>query len=148
MPKDTDRGQPDTLRVAAPDESDDRTPQREDFVRALTWLLKERGISQRELAARLGRASYTPFYRWFELKTEPQPAEVFAIERLLDVPPGTLSRHLGYLPPEARSSAPAGASFDEAVQSDPNLNELGRRTLRAVYAEMTRKQPASKRARR
>lgn len=127
--------------VANGNEAMDRTPQREDFVRALTWLLNERGISQRELAAQLGRASYTPFYRWFELKAEPQPAEVFAIEKVLDVPPGTLSRHLGYLPPEARSSAPAGATFDEAIRSDPNLNDVGRRTLRAVYSELTKRQP-------
>lgn len=110
-------------------------------MRALTWLLNERGLSQRELAAQLGRASYTPFYRWGEFKAEPQPAEVFAIEKILDVPPGTLSRHLGYLPPEARSSAPTGVSFEEAIRTDPELNDLGRRTLRAVYAEVTKKTP-------
>lgn len=126
--------------MAAPEENGtDRTPQREDFVRALKWMMEERGLSQRELAAQIGRASYTPFYRWFEYRAEPQPTEVFAIERILDVPPGTLSRHLGYLPPEARSSAPAGVSFEDAIRSDPDLNDLGRRTLRAVYAEVTKK---------
>lgn len=125
--------------VVAPDKDADRRPEREDFVRALKWLLDERGVSQRELAAQLGRASYTPFYRWFELATEPTPAEVFAIERILDVPPGTLSRHLGYLPPEARSSAPSGGTFEEAVRADPDLNEVGRRILRAIYAEVTKK---------
>lgn len=117
----------------------DRMPQREDFMRALIWLLNERGLSQRELAVQLGRASYTPFYRWAEFRAEPQPAEVFAIEKILDVPPGTLSRHLGYLPPEARSSAPPGSTFEEAIRSDPELNDLGRRVLRAVYAEVTLK---------
>lgn len=79
-------------------EDEDRTGPREDFVRALTWLLEERGMSQRELASQLGRATHTPFYRWMELKAEPPPAEVFNIERVLDVPPGMLSIRLGYLP--------------------------------------------------
>lgn len=108
-------------------------------MRALVWLLEERGLSQRELATSLGRATHTVFYRWAEYKAEPQPAEVFAIERVLEVPPGTLSRHLGYLPPEARSAAPIKATFEEAIRADPDLNDLGRRTLRAVYAEVTRK---------
>lgn len=110
-------------------------------MRALTWLLEERGTSQRDLAAQLGRSTHTVFYRWTDLKAEPQPREVFAIERILDVPPGTLSIHLGYLPPEARSAAPFKTTFEEALRSDPDLNDLGRRTLRAVYGEVTRKTP-------
>ena len=108
-------------------------------MRALTWLLGERGMSQRELADKLGRSTHTPFYRWTDLKSEPQPSEVFDIERILGVPPGTLSRHLGYLPPEARPTVVAGASFEEAIRADPELNDLGRRTLRAVYVEVTRR---------
>lgn len=121
--------------------TDDRMPLREDFVRALNWLLEERGLGYRELADQLGRASHTPFYRWAELKAEPSPAEVFAIERILEIPPGTLSRHLGYLPPEARSAAPFKTTFEEALRADPDLNDQGRRILRAIYAEVTRKQP-------
>lgn len=126
--------------MSAPnEETQDRTPQRGDFARALTWLMEERSVSQRELASRLGRRSYGPFYRWFDGSTEPTPDEVFRLERALDVPPGTLSRHLGYLPPEARFRSGESVTFEEFIRDDPSLNDLGRRTLAAVYREVSRK---------
>lgn len=96
-------------------------------------------MSQRELASQLGRATHTPFYRWMELKAEPPPAEVFNIERVLDVPPGMLSIRLGYLPPEARGTTPPSTSFEDAIKADPELNDQARRVLRVVYSELTRK---------
>lgn len=38
---------------------------------------------------------------WLGAKSEPSRRKVFAMERVLGVPPGALSRHLGYLPVEA-----------------------------------------------
>src|ERR1700704_5508875 len=83
------------------EDDEDRTPLREDFVRAFTWVLDHNGITHRELADRLGWKNHTRIYNWLNLKTEPYPWQVFAIERVVPVPPGTLSRTLGYLPPEA-----------------------------------------------
>lgn len=120
-----------------PDEID-RTPLREDFVRTLTWILngKTPPVSHRELAEGAGLGAHTRLYRWLNLKAEPLPHEVFAMERFLKVPHGTLSLSLGYLPPEARSAA-GQQSVEEAVNADPFLPEQAKRIIRLVIAEFT-----------
>lgn len=117
-------------------EEAERLPLREDFMRALTWLLDERELSQRELAEGLGWSSHTRIQPWRNLKSEPKPSEVFEIERFLKVPPGTLSLHLGYLPPGARSMNSAAAGVEAAIEADPMLPDWGKRLLAANYREI------------
>lgn len=123
MPIENENGEPD------------RQPMRGDFIRALYWLLDERGLSQRDLAEGMGWSTHTRIGPWKNLRGEPEPWEVFGLERLLKVPPGTLSRHLGYLPPEARSSQTA-QSVEEAITADPMLPDWGKRLLTSSYREI------------
>lgn len=111
-----------------------RLPLREDFVRALTWLLEERQMSQREFADSMGWTSHTRLQPWLRLRAEPKPSEIFAIEKVLRVPSGTLSRHLGYLPLDARPTA--SSSVDDIIDGDPMLPDWGKRLLKANYWEI------------
>ena len=117
----------------AEDEAE-RLPLREDFVRALTWLLEERGLSQRELAEGMGWTSHTRLQPWQRLRAEPKPQEVFALERFLRVPSGTLSRHLGYLPLDARPMTTG--TVGDVIDADPMLPDWGKRLLKANYTEI------------
>lgn len=112
----------------------DRRPYREDFVRQLTWVLssKDPPVSHRDLAEGLGWGAHTRIYRWLNFKAEPQPHEVFAMERWLGVPHGTLSRSLGYLPPEARGES---ANWEEGMDNDPTVPPWAKRLIRTTVAE-------------
>lgn len=135
--------------MAARDEDDeDRLPLREDFVRAFTWVLDQNGITHRELAERLGWKNHTRIYAWLNNKSEPMPHQVFAIERAVGVPPGTLSRTLGYLPPEARTAAGPQVSFDEALDAHPYLTPEVKRTIRFMVTEFTPTEAKQPRRRR
>lgn len=61
---------------------------------------------------------------------------VFEIERLLDVAPGSLSRHLGFLPVEA-ANGKTSVTAVQAIRSDPALDETAKRALSAAYASFT-----------
>lgn len=128
MPDDTE---PDPLEP-------DRRPLREDFARMLQWVTDQYGISDRKLAELVGWRHHTRIYRWLKAESEPFPWQVFAIERAVSVPPGTLSRTLGYLPPEARSAGGASVDFDEAL--DALIVPVAvKRTIRFMIKEFTPK---------
>jgi hypothetical protein len=65
-------------------------------------------------------------------KVEPEPAGVFAMERALQVAPGTLSQLLGYLPVDR----PRGTAVGDAINVDPRLTDSGRRALLAAYQQL------------
>lgn len=93
--------------------------------------------------ARLGAAldvSWHAVGSWEKGIWAPAPEKVFEIERLLDLPPGTLSRHLGYLPLGAQPSVQA------AVDSDPRLDERGKTLLIDMYRTLARPQRRSSRS--
>lgn len=58
------------------------------------------------------------------------PDRMFAIEKALGRAPGSLSRHLGYVPAD---TAPA-LSVPAAIEADPSLDAIGRGYLLDVYA--------------
>lgn len=62
----------------------------------------------------------------------PEPRRVFAIEAALGLNPGTLSRHLGYVPTEV---SPATTVADAAAE-DPHLTREQREDLIAVWETM------------
>jgi transcriptional regulator with XRE-family HTH domain len=72
---------------------------------------------------------------WLRAQSEPSRRKVFALEKALGAAPGTLSRHLGYLPPEARPSR----AVVEALESDAGLDARAVRMLTAAYREAVRR---------
>lgn len=124
----------------------DRQQLREDFARMLTWGLKQHGITHRDLAERLGWKNHTRIYAWLNGRVEPAPHQVFAIERAIPVPPGTLSRTLGYLPPEARSATGPTVSFDEAIDAHPYLPPVWKEIIHDMVKRLTPKEPHRPRA--
>lgn len=97
--------------------------------------MKDSGISQVELAANVGAdLGRKPISQpWLsEIRRgvkEPSVEVAFSLERCLEVKPGSLTRLLGYLPPEAVGAR----SVSTALESDPRLTERGRRSLLAAY---------------
>lgn len=109
-----------------------RAPQRASFVAALMHVMKLKRVTHRQLGDALGQ-SHTTVTGWKRLDHEPDPWTTFEIERILDLPPGLLSIHLGYLPPKARSGPMPNEVLADAIDADPSLDERGRRVLRHVY---------------
>lgn len=106
------------------------TEQEAAFRAALTDAL---GTDPAEAIRAVARAvNYDPetVRRWRKAGDNiPGPSVVFKIEQALGLTPGSLSKHLGYYPPDAtvRMSVP------DAVAADPALDEHDRRTLLLMY---------------
>lgn len=115
------------------------TTDRELFGTALREALGVRGLTQVELARRLG-TSQPAVSDWILGKSSPPADTVFEIERTLEVEPGHFSRFLGYLPTEAVS---VNATFETVVMSDSLLDEPAKRGLLAMYRELTSRRPKS-----
>lgn len=84
-----------------------------------------------QLAEMLGEpeVSKTSMWGWLTGLNEPRRRRVFAMERILELPPGTLSRHLGYLPAEA---VPLQDTRD-VIEADPRLPPQIRSVLLTLY---------------
>lgn len=115
--------------MAAPTEDEAR---RRAFGAALRDVLRVRGITQEELAAMVGDVSQAAISAWLSGASAPRSVSLtFAVERALKVKPGSLSQHLGYLPPEALSGP--RASVESAVLEDPGLTSDEKEILLAGY---------------
>ena len=90
-------------------------------------------MSQEELRARLLKdghaASQTTVSSWCRGGTIPPIASVESIEAHLDLVPGVLSRHLGWLP----LSAVASTDVETAILMDDVLTPDQREVLLATY---------------
>jgi transcriptional regulator with XRE-family HTH domain len=117
---------------------------RPTFGEALRLVLADRAMSQQELAESLGLSSQSVVSQWISGVHEPSPSRVFAIERELAVPPGHLSRLLGYLPITAVPAVDVSA----ALQADTALTDQQRRAVLAVYDTLRGPAQAPKRRRR
>lgn len=61
------------------------------------------------------------------------PVTVFAVERALGVPPGHLSRHLGFMPVEACDEPTVDTAY--AIQNDPAIrDDVDRKGLLMLYS--------------
>lgn len=89
-------------------------------------------MSQTALAQALGRAQST-ISTWIAGNATPAPQVVFAIERHLQVPPGALSQHLGYVPVSADDEP-----VIDAIMRDRRLSDEQRDTLISLFREFTR----------
>lgn len=106
------------------------------FKQALRQAREARGISQDALAKRLGFRAQSVASKWEDTEGDqarkvPDPDDVFALEAALELPPGSLSRHLGYLPLKVGSvpevDAVAAIMTDDTVSSQrPGLLALVR----------------------
>jgi transcriptional regulator with XRE-family HTH domain len=103
------------------------------FAAALAKARSVRHLAQKELADAVGSSQPT-VSAWEKGFTEPPAAAVFALERVLKLNPGSLSRHLGYVPVEGEPPAP---TFEAAVVGDELLDERTKRGFLAFYTEMT-----------
>lgn len=109
----------------------------EGFRTAMREAIRQAGLSQaafgQALAEEEGRDG--PYHQtvvadWLAGRYQPSMEATFAAERVLDLAPGALSRHLGYLP----SYLIEPASVADAIDADPALTPAARSMLKAAYA--------------
>jgi len=103
------------------------------FGTALAGALRAGGTTQHGLGRSLGIGQST-ISAWVADRAIPSQAVVFKVEAALHLTPGTLSRHLGYLPLDAA----VPSTVLECLAVDPALTDGQRAALRAVYEELTR----------
>ena len=112
-------------------------PELEAFSDALKRAREDSSLSLRSLADAV-EASHTVVAQWERGEHAPRPPRVRMLEHVLQLPPGSLSRLLGYWPAESADAPPV--SVIEAARADPRLGERDRRILTAVYRELIRRQ--------
>lgn len=96
-----------------------------EFGAALTRWLAMSGKTQTAVAKAIGVSTST-LSAWKLGQAEPdKPQVTFCLERAIGAPAGELSRHLGYLPPEA-----AAGSWEEALGLEPG--QVDDRLLKAL----------------
>lgn len=110
------------------------------FARALETEMARARLNQTELAAGAG-LSQGVISSWLLRKTtNPEPRGVFAVERVLGLPPGRLSRHLGFMPVEACDEPVVDVVY--AIEHDSNItDDLDRKALLMHYS-VVRARPA------
>lgn len=96
------------------------------FGAALATAMADRGLRAPAIAKALG-ISDDAVRKWMTGLATPEPLRVFGLEQLLELAPGSLSHHLGYLPLGEPSSV------EEAVDADPRLSPLGRAAVLGTY---------------
>lgn len=99
------------------------------FGQALGDAMAVRKVKQRELAEALGVKQPT-VSAWITGDAEPAPEVVFRAEEHLRLAPGTLSRHLGYLPPSAKKMI---ANVEDAILNDATLSAEMKTALLGAY---------------
>lgn len=100
------------------------------FGRALGEAMRHAAVTAPAVARHVGLTD-DAVRKWLSGKSEPNPHVVFAVEELLAVAPGDLSRHLGYVP-VGTVSVPA------AIDADELLGPKDRRLLIRLYRESLR----------
>lgn len=103
------------------------------FGRALTAAATAAGITTQRDLARLGREAGIDrgdqaFHEWMKGRTEPSRTDVAILERLCNVEPGHLSRHLGYVPVGVSTAA----TLDQLILAEPSLSDESKRILIAL----------------
>jgi len=72
------------------------------------------------------------FAHWIRGESEPSRPEVLTLEEICDVEPGTLSRHLGWIPLEASTDV----TIEEAVLADPSINAANKAILLGLITQL------------
>lgn len=108
--------------------------QRKAFGDALADALNMRRMTQLEVGRLVGGITQSAVSAWRSGDTQPDPHTVFELERILSLPAGYLSKHLGYVPV---ASLTVTSTVQDVITADPLLDEIGKRTVLAVYRELT-----------
>lgn len=116
-------------------ETPDRTARLHTFGVALKAAREDQDLSQETLGRAID-SFQTRISSWETGRTEPEPHSVFALERTLDLPPGSLSQHLGYIPIECKEKRKAGEILDLS-----DLSPADRAMLRDVHRRLLARRP-------
>lgn len=109
--------------------------QRKAFGEALRIAYTTAGTTQQRLATEVaghgeqGAISQPYLNDILKGRREPKPELAFAMEEVLGLPPGALSRTLGFVPDRALPAL----DVPSAISADPLLDDRGRRSLLAAY---------------
>jgi len=99
------------------------------------------GQTQLGLSRAIG-VTRSAVWQWEQGRAIPRPGAVAAVERELRLPPGALSRLLGYLP--AGAVEREMISVIEAIEADSRLGERERELLAAMYRELLKQRETEK----
>jgi hypothetical protein len=115
------------------------------FAAALRAYLARANLTQEKLRQLLADDGFDvgqgTMSKWTLGKATPPNATVEAIEHHLDLVPGVLSRHLGWLP---LSSVDLGPDVETAILADERLTPDQREVLLATYRALVGIQPRAK----
>jgi len=108
------------------------------FRAALQDAMNRADLNQSQLG-RTADVSPQMISAWLLRKTSsPEPAKVFAVERALGLMPGTLSRHLGYIPARNDDVMPP-VDARSAIETDPYLDDDNREAVLELYEVFRRR---------
>lgn len=124
--------------AAVPREKNGQEGRRKQFGHGLSEALIARNLKQADLAELLSTTQST-VSAWINGRSEPAAATVFAIESVLELPPGFLSRLLGYLPLSVVGARP---SVEEAMSSSEEVDEVSKRLALSVWRTLVDKHKA------
>ena len=114
----------------------DYAERRRRFGRALYEALIAHDMTQEELGEKIDKEQAT-ISSWINGKSAPRQVELgFAVEKAIGVSPGQLTRHLGYLPPEAYDSP---ASVEATILGDDDLSPAEKDMLIESYRAALRR---------
>ena len=113
--------------------------QKAAFRRALRRAREAGGHSQMGLSLAIG-VSRSAVWQWEEGRALPTEANVAMLEQTLELPPGSLSRLLGYVPADAVERS--ATSVIDALENDPKLGERERELLATMYRQLVRQREA------
>lgn len=98
------------------------------FARALDDAIQRSGLSGPRIAEKATatgvNVAQSTIATWLGGKRPGRPAQVFAVEKALDLPPGSLSAYLGYLP-----TGLYRVGIEAAIAMDDTLDERARQSL-------------------
>lgn len=119
-------------------ESSATPEQLESFGRALAATLEAKGLTSGALlgltSGKTTEGSRSTVMSWLRGRVEPSRPKVVAIEQVLGLKPGTLSRHLGWLPLNA-GQVPG---VETSILADPDLTATQKNILLAALQDFRR----------
>lgn len=111
------------------------------FAAELEQAMERAGIKQSQLGTK-ARVSQGMLSAWLLGKvSSPDPHKVFAVEKALDLPPGHLSRHLGFIPVPEKSQEEPLSFRDWLAQHGQDLRDDEQDALLGVYEIIRGRQP-------
>jgi transcriptional regulator with XRE-family HTH domain len=106
-----------------------KTDRRARFGKALDEAMRSAGWNQQGLAEPL-HTTQSSVSAWIHGKNVPSADDVFEIELLLDLTPGSLSRHLGYQPVGADQAPP---DMEQTISVNPHLDADSKEMMKRFY---------------